>query len=317
MIRQLCPNCTKMVELPDDKAGHEAPCPNCHEMMKVPDAEPSSPEPIADEKDSGTYGMRSEPTPPTQAPPPGFVPPTQRVSTPTSTPKGYTRDYGIELAPRILGWVPAACITVVVLLTFSNWIGSYPGGVRVYSQSAWDSLFGSIEVNSLPKSLVEDEAEIIKAVSMDWLMLPYLLLLLVTLIFLWADRFLPESEKQRVPTRLSWVPMIWPWRLPLLCTFLFLLWLMLFVQAENGFGLEDAIADKVALNHADEPREKVADKLEYDVKTGKEYSQAGLIQTTTFQIVIACHVIALLAMLCVWWVDRRGNRPLPQIRVYW
>ena len=323
MIRQLCPNCTKMVELPDDSAGSEAPCPNCHEMMQVPDAEPSTPEPIAEEKESGTYGMSPEPTPKPErpTPPPGFIPPKERNTSPTgnahSAPMGYTRDYGIELAPRILGWVPVACITIVFFLTFAAWVGSYPGGVRVYSQSAWDALFGSIEVNSLPKSLVEDETEINDAVGTDWLMLPYLLLLLVTLIFLWADRFLPEPEKQRVPTRLSWVPMIWPWRLPLLCGFLFLLWLMLFIQAWNGFGLEDAIAEKVALNHDDEPRDKVAERLEYDVRTGKEYAQAGLIHTFAYEVVMTCHVVALLSMLLFWWVERRGRKPLPQLRVYW
>ena len=66
MIRQICLNCYKTVELPDDSAGKEAACPNCGKMISVP---PKYAAGVAD--DGGVFAvLPAPPVPPTPSPGP-------------------------------------------------------------------------------------------------------------------------------------------------------------------------------------------------------------------------------------------------------
>jgi len=72
VIRQICPNCFRSVELPDSAAGTDAPCPSCGKVFALPGRYNPTVDPAAGPPDSAPAfaGPPSRP-----APPPGFVPP--------------------------------------------------------------------------------------------------------------------------------------------------------------------------------------------------------------------------------------------------
>ena len=327
MIRQLCPSCVQLVELPDDAAGETVVCPRCAHPFPVPQAYT----PTVD-----TAAGPPAPMPPAAdrpAPPPGFVPP-QPPGTPVAppppagatappvpvpTPAGYTHSGGFALTPQALGWVPAACLTVVLALSFFPWVGSYPGGVRLYSQMPWQAAFGYFTPS--PLGSADDELALKSLVSMNWLLVLYVLLLLPAVALAWSERFVRGTNPTptNLPGPLARLAVVWPQRFLLLTVLTGLLLALLLVQTWRGFGLEQAVDALAARTHEKEVSEAdtLAKEQRAQVRVGQEVGRFALDGTTALNWAIAAHVVAVASVVGLWWLHRRGPKPAPQVRAYW
>jgi hypothetical protein len=340
VIRQICPHCYQPVELPDAAAGTAAVCPKCRGPIPVPAAYSPSVDPTAGP--APPAGPRQSPDPNQEfpavspsssdaitldrvdrTPPPGLVPPrpgqyagrgafpdyTYQAQAPSA---GYARTAALSLTPHGLAWVPAACLTLMFLLAFFDWAGSYPGGVRLYSQTAWESMFGHYTTGGLTEKALADQKSIDDRMRFSFWLFLAMPLLIATLIVAWAERLLlRDADPGRLP---DWLQKVWPHRFPILAGAAGAVLLLILFQSAVGFGLESAIRRHV--NEQFDVREAAADtpakKLEVAVEKGKTLNGYGLQVTTARQLAVAAGVVAVAALLGRWWLDRRGNQPPPR-----
>ena len=291
MIRQLCPNCAAAVELPAAAAGTTAPCPKCGVAFAVP----------------ATY-TPSVAAPAAPEPPPGFVPPKPAagpVAPPAPTP-----------IPAWLGWVPAAALTVALLASLFPWAGSYPGGVRVFSQTAWQAAVGSFSTALLPDDLIGDEGPLRAAVGFSGWLVPYLPLLLIAVAAAWAERLVPAAALAKLPPRLTWLAALPPHRYALLAGLAAGTLLLLVLQNVTGFGLERAAVAAAEAKYADEYKaaaDAPSKQTRARVKAGFEANRLGVQTTTAEDLAMLAHLVAALAAGGGWWLHRRGDKPLPRL----
>src|ERR1700687_5382603 len=122
----ICPNCTKMITVPDQYAGQPMRCPICQQTFQAPSLpssapvaamplsdppapageevykfshEPlSSPPPPPPVSPSSPRAESTRPQPKASSPPPPPPPPPP----PTPPPAGYARKFSIQLSPQVL-----------------------------------------------------------------------------------------------------------------------------------------------------------------------------------------------------------------------
>jgi hypothetical protein len=125
----LCPNCQKLVTVPEQSAGQTMQCPMCSGTFTVPGLPHEGPEPLAyaPPPATETYGVRQEPAAAAapahlaEAPAPEshFAP----AAPPPSGPSTFSRGFALELNPHVVPWLAPVGMLVVFLLTFFPWIG--------------------------------------------------------------------------------------------------------------------------------------------------------------------------------------------------
>ncbi len=329
MIRQLCPHCEKLVELPDAAAGGTADCPLCAKLIVVPAAYAPSvasggglaslpPPPVAEPPKAAPPppGLKPEVVTPPPAPQPDAVSPTPGV------PTGYGRVLSLTFSPGWLAWVPVACVTFAVVLTLFTWAGTYPGGIRVYSQNPWWALFGDMTTDPGPAVLQSDETEIAKLLTGNRWLLGYLPLLLLGTFLLWVERVVKNPTIQNMPGPLAWLPGLWPKRFALLTVLTGLLLTFLVFQGLRGFGLESALREHTAGKFAKKLEDANASNTTIQKQTvaaemGQEFAKYHYQTTTPFRLAVLAHVLAFAAMLTRWWLHRRGAKPYPRLLMQW
>lgn len=329
MIRQICPHCFQTVELPDSAAGTDAPCPKCSKAIPVPGSYSPTVDPGAGPvatsttKEASPAAVSVSPSPDWPAPPPGYVPPREPTaapsspSPPTEPPGELTNSAGFALSPTVLAWLPAACLTLALFATLFTWVGSYPGDVRVYTQSPWQALFATFTTNPLPEDLLTDEKPIEQRLHSSWWLLPYFPILLVTLVIAWAERVIRHPDPATIPGPLAWLPQIWPRRFYLLTGLSLLLLLLVTIQVSRGLGLEVAIREMVSEKYANAAEDPTAKKYKTAVNAGKELAQFSLSSTIALQLAIVSHVLAVAAAGGLVWLERRGNKQPPRVEIFW
>ena len=255
------------------------------------------------------------------APPPGLSPaavaPPPPLAPMPSAPAAES-DPGrcsVVLSPVWLDWIPVACLAGVLVLTLFNWIGTYPGGTRVYSQSPWFAAVGYISTNTLPEDLLLDEKYFEDNVTGNRWLLAYFPLLFIALFLGVLDRALRNPTTTNLPGPLAWVPSIWPQRFAVLTVLAGLLLALLLIQTWRGFGLETAVKQKVADVYAKqvEDADSTPKKQKVTVMMGSELARYQLQGTTPLNAALALHAIAFAAMLGRWWLHNRGAKPLPRL----
>jgi len=303
--------------VPDAAAGTKVPCTKCGAILEIPTA--YSPGVAAD---GGVPPSPEVPKPPEPvahpAPPPGLnlaalnpqpIPPNAPATNATSGCCSCT------LNPLWLDWVPAAAITLAFLCTFFFWVGSYPGGTRVYAQNPWLALIGDLTVSPLPGNLIDDEKDIEANLRGNRWLIAYFPLLFAALGLFWIERFLKNPTPTSVPGPLAWLPGIWPQRVAMLTGLSLMLLLLIAVQSWRGYGLENAIRARVNAQFAEE--ESKADttpkRQMLTVMKGRELARYELLGTTALDVAIAAHTIAFLGMAGRLWLHRRGTKPLPSV----
>ncbi|MBX9580848.1 MAG: hypothetical protein K2X87_11120 [Gemmataceae bacterium] len=330
MIQIFCPNCFKSVSVPDEAAGTSTPCPSCGTVFPVP----ARYNPVV-------AAPPTSPTPPEPAPmpephtPPGFVPPAAPLEAPLppeppvpGVPPGYRRSIGFSVSPKGLAWVPAVGLTLILLLSVFDWVGSYVGGTAMYAQSGWRALTGYPYRNAeLERRLKAPEAtraqmvwpdDIRGSVRSDWeVMLPYFLALVLAVAVAWAERLVATVDRRRLPPSLHWVAAAWPYRIPVLAGLATAALLLVLIQAANGFGLErylkqfagDVVSKRLEAQAGGKPVDPVLLADERD----QELARFNLERTTWFYLVVLLHLAVVLAMVGRAGLERRGNKPPPRV----
>lgn len=287
-MKQVCPSCLKSVEVPESAAGTDYPCLVCGSQIPVPrNYSPS---------------VAVPPPPPVEKPPPppGLAPPAPSTPPTPPPPPGDENEVGITVSSTVLEWLPAIGLTLAFVLTFFTWVGSYPGGHRLFSQNAWEAVGASYTPTGVPADLEDVEKKLYETlVRANWWLLVYVVALAVALFFAWADRLLPnEITPTTVPGPLVWLIKFWPMRRGLLLVLGLALVGLLLLQSWKGLGLDNALREYAAAKYDEEVKAADVDlkKTAARVKVGQEYAKFAVQWTTWFALAFWVHVAVAAAL---------------------
>jgi hypothetical protein len=338
----LCPNCQKMLTVPEHAAGQQMGCPLCNGKFTVPNAPPPvvseppppPPAPPSPQPPTETYSLAPEPAfsaPPKPAPPPepAFTSTpapkpasTSTASTPTpSTPGGYTTTVHLTPKEHVLQWVPVACVVVIFFLTFFPWVRVAPGDVPAVWQNAWQAAFGGYSTDpDLQKhyTVTKSTAERVgNEPGIDPLCLFYLLFFLATLVFsalIVAQPYfkLPWPKPQQTLDQLM------PYRRTILAGLNAVLLLFLGLQLLLNFSLESRFKAWVE----EQPTVKATGELKTEQKKERDVQRgmylSWLQRSVWLWLVFWLHVLATAAAGLVYWMERRGaSKPPPYLELRW
>jgi hypothetical protein len=213
----LCPNCGKMLTVPEQYAGQLMKCPLCSGTFTVPalppggtlepapafaaqPQTPAAPDPYQLQPQSPAPGT-AEPAFSTAPPPPpppsqqqvtGGPTLTQPVSQPGS-PGDYRNGITMRANEEVLKWVVPAMLVLIFFLQFFPWIGVYVGNVPIATQGAWGAAVGATTEpdSDLEKFAPGLDLEKDNRPGVSLLLLFYLFFFLVTLLVAIAVVVLP------------------------------------------------------------------------------------------------------------------------------
>ncbi len=316
----LCPNCQKMLTVPDEFAGQMMKCPLCSGTFTVPGlpgAASSSSSSAAPETD--IYSIRHEPSPP--PPPPLSLspspPPPETAATPTTAQKpsltyqDYQHSLSGSLNPHVLPWIAPVCLLLVFFLQFPDWDGIYPGGEPAVTGNAWRAAFGAYTVDGDLKNLVNLGDDFRSGVSV--LTIFYLILFFPALIVTIASVVLPIVQIKLPPQ----VEKLMPWRWGIVAAANLLVFLFLALQLLLGFSLDSHYrewVDKETKSTESNPTTQARKTM--DATRGELLER--LRHTFWLRLVVLLHLIAIVSSALMFWIDRRGAlRPLPRWELRW
>jgi hypothetical protein len=180
IMNLLCPNCGKMLTVPEQYAGQLMKCPLCSGTFTVPALPPSGggldapapPQPAFSPAGSPDPYQLTPQAPAASAPEPAFhaAPPEPPAPPPPPAPQSggpslppppprpvapgdYSHHVLIPANEKILQWVTPAALLIVFILQFFPWIGVYAGSVPLTTQGAWGAAFGSF---TKPKKTLDE-----------------------------------------------------------------------------------------------------------------------------------------------------------------
>jgi hypothetical protein len=336
----LCPNCQKMLTVPDQYAGTLMKCPLCANTFQAPALPsrapapavvPSSPPPLP--PPGNTYGLKEPPPVPPMAPPPApnkvSTPPPKAPAPakPPPPPPPSTGDYqhrfSLAVRPDILQWVPVgALIVVFAIQTIANMVGMYPGGYPAYTQGVPAAAFGWYNADpdweKMPEANKAVPAlKLTKPLSFDPSVLFYFFPLFpLALVLTIAAAVLP-----RLPMALPHpVERMKPYRWAIaagatLVAFLFFSIPVLFV----GFSLENAV--KKEIHNLDAMKEHQAKASAGDrlvaMAEGSLLGAQCLERTTALRLSYLLLLLAVIVSGLMFWIEWREEKPPPRIDVQW
>lgn len=267
--------------------------------------------------------------PPLQLPPSQPAPPVTPTSIsnqpppPTTPPTGsYTGGFTFVFNPKVLQWVVIGATLLIFVLQFFSWVEVAPGGVAVVPQSAWGAAFGSYTPDRDLKDkfpISEDATSKSKDANppgVSLLLLFYLFpFFLITLLVTGFVAALPFLKNVKLPAQ---VEQLLPWKWAILAGLNLVLLLFLTLQLLFGFSLEGSFT-------------KWVDERPDYVSAAKNTTSAGVLESTmirglyldwlhrTFALKLAylLHLVATAAALMVYWIERRGPKPLPELAARW
>jgi hypothetical protein len=217
-------------------------------------------------------------------------------------------------------WVPAVALSLILVLTFCNWVGSYAGDSPTYAQNAWRSLVGSVYRNQPLETVMKDDAAfpttILDGIHADWLMLLYLPALILAVIVAWAERTVVNLDMARLPRQLHWLGPIWPHRVAIVFGLSTIALLVLLVQTWSGFGLERSIERVVSEEFTKKREEANGDQTKLKALRTEELTKIAAFKverTIWLYLAIVLNILVVAAMLTRSWLEHRGNKPPPRI----
>jgi hypothetical protein len=317
----LCPNCQKMLTVPDEFAGQLMKCPLCSGTFTVPGLPGAAPPPPpAGAPEPDFYSVRHEPSPP--APPPPYLPPPPETAiSPTPSPKplptlaDYQGTLSASLSPNVLPWIAPACLFLVFFLQFFDWVGLYPGGEPAETGNAWRAAFGAYAVDGDLKNLVTfvDDEKYKPGVSL--LTIFYLPLFFLALAVTIASVVIPMVPMEKIPPQVN---NLLPWRWGIVAAANLLLFFFLGLQLLLGFSLDSRYRDWVdketkrdAKSNPTTQERKLADATHGELLE-------RLRHTFWLRLVVLLHLTAIVSSALMFWMDRRGtHRPLPKLELKW
>ncbi len=318
----LCPNCQKMLTVPDEFAGQLMKCPLCSGTFTVPGLPGAAPPPLPAAPEPEIYSIRHEPAPPTP-PPPSYLPPPppETAITPPPSPKpplaltDYQGTLSISLNPQVLPWIAPVCLLLVFFLQFFDWVGLYPGGERAEAGNAWQAAFGAYSVDGDLKGLVpfvEDEKY---KPGVSVLTIFYLLLFFPALAVTVASVVIPMIPVSKIPPQVN---NLLPWRWGIVAAANLIVFLFLGLQLLSGFSLDSRYQDWVAqkTKREAESHPTTLERKLADATRGELLER--LRHRLPLRLAVLLHLIAIVSSALMFWMDRRGtHRPLPKWELRW
>jgi hypothetical protein len=236
--------------------------------------------------------------------------PTKRAEA-EGLPAGYRHSATIWISPRFLRWVVPVVVVALFVLLFLPWTGAYPGGYRVYTQNAFQTIWGGASVDPVGAEALGD-VKPYDTVKGNRLMVFYTLFVLLALVLVLAPLWLTPSRAEALPPA---VRPLWQWRLELLGAVGLAAFVLLVIQLWIGFGLEAAavakanrsLAGEIAAARTPEEREKA------NIHRGLEMGPFNFRRTLWLRLAVVSHVLLLVGVGLELWLIRRGARPLPRI----
>jgi hypothetical protein len=332
----ICPNCQKMITVPDQYAGQHMRCPLCEQTFQAPALPGSAPIASAPLPPTEAYQLSPEPQP--AAPPPSAIPPASaRVEAPMPKasvsappppppppppPAGYGRKFSLQLNPVVLAWIPAASLFLIFILTFFTWVGSFPGGVGVYTQSAWQVFWGGSSIDPVyKKDVFEDQFrnpfdEKQDMPSFSFLTFCYLFTLVPVMVAVIAITVASQLKLKLPPV----VEKVWEWRYLAVGVLTAVPLFFLLLQSLAGFPLEDKLKSLAIKPHASaRSNAKTDDEIKkVDILEGKEIGALCLHRTWARSFAVLLQLLATACAFLAYWMDRRGpSRPAPRLEFLW
>jgi hypothetical protein len=349
----LCPNCQKMLTVPEQYAGQLMKCPLCAGTFTVPALPPAAPPPPPP-PGPDIFNFK-DPVPPA---PPLSTAPTMQPSAPPSPPPPpppplppgeYTRKASVWFSPKVLQFVPPVLFFLIFVLQFFNWVGVYPGGYAAATENAWGVVIGSAnddpnmrkvfkfttdeELKDLNKSKddkdkTKDDKDKIKDNRPSWgpLTLFYLLCFLALFVLTLAATAIGLIP-MKLPPAIS--PFL-PWRWGVIFALNLLLFLILVLQLVVGFPLESSMrtwADSVAnreekamrseKDSSDSEKRDTVQETTYKVLAGRHATEVE--RTSWLTLVVVLHLLAIFTTLLLFWLEQRERfkKPLPELNLRW
>lgn len=317
----LCPNCQKMLTVPDEFAGQTMKCPLCSGDFTVPGlpgASLPSPSPVGPETD--LYSIRHEPSPPPPPvsylppPPPEPAAPLTAPQKPSPLREDYRRILSGSLNPQILPWIAPVCLVLVFFLQFFDWDGLNAGREPAETANAWGAAFGFYAVDGDLKTLVPftDDEKFKPGVSI--LTIFYLLLFFPALAVTIASVVIPLLSIKLPP----YVNDLMPWRWGIVLAANLLVFLFLGLQLIFGFSLDSRYSDwvKNETNREAKSNPTTQEKKMADAARGEALER--LHYTRWLRFVVLLHLTAIVSSALMVWIDRRGPLcPLPRWELRW
>jgi hypothetical protein len=349
----LCPNCQKMLTVPEQYAGQLMKCPLCGGTFTVPGLPASVPAAAA--APAGTAPPPAAPPPsapaPSQpetfavrsdgdfAPPPPLVPehtePPMVLPAPdagmvsvqapaTAPPEGYRRTWTIWFSPKVLPWVAPVCVLLVFILQFFPWVGLYQGGVPALTQSAWGAGFAGYTPDPHMESFyISREVSLEKALNAkekenalpgaSVLTIFYLLLFIPTFLLTIAS-LVVDLVPMKLPPAMQ---KILPWRWGIVAAANLVVFLFLALQLMMGFSLDSQYKEWVEKNVGKIPEKKTTEVVEH-AAAAKGVALQALTHTFWLHLAVLLHLAAIVGAALAYGVERRGkDRPLPRLELMW
>jgi hypothetical protein len=345
----LCPNCQKMLTVPEQYAGQLMKCPLCNGTFTVPTLPASAPAPPPPPPPLPTtpaapdiFGFKDPlPPPPTTAPAPppapGFTAPAPGPSLPPPPPPlppgEYTRKMATWLSPKILQFVPPVALFFVFIFQFFTWVGVYPGGYAAATQNAWQVIWGGASEDPNMKKVfhlttdaelaeankdVKDDKDKMKDNRPGWglLMILYLLCFFPVFALTVACAALGLVPLKLPPAVASALP--WRWGIAfLLNLFVFF---VLTLQLIAGFPLEStmrAVGEAEAAKKVPTTKRDAVEEVQYKVIIGAFTTMVE--RTTWLYLAYWLHLLVVFVALLLFWLSQRErfNKPLPVIELRW
>jgi hypothetical protein len=328
----MCPNCQKMLTVPEEFAGQLMKCPLCTGTFTVPGlpsaAPPSPPPPEPD-----TYSIHPddatlpppppeepalpmhEPLPPLHSATTAPSPPPSPTSLPSLSPlptDGYRRTATLSINPRVLPWVAPVCLVLVFFLLFFNWLGLYPGGVPAATQNAWQAGFAGLSIDGDMADLVPAMKDEKYKPGASVLTIFYLLLFIPVLLVTIASIAIDFVSLKLPPA----VERLLPWRWGIVAAANLILFLFLALQLLLGFSLDNRYGEWVD-GQFDTKAVKKTDEQKKDAARRGEFMDV-LYHTWALKLAILLHLLAIVCSALMFWASQRGTtRPLPRMELRW
>jgi hypothetical protein len=214
-------------------------------------------------------------------------------------------------------------LALAVILTFFSWNGAYPGGHAVYTQGPWRAIAGHIAINPVgekvlhmnPSKPAEGQTRLEDDVHMNLLMLlPYLLVLFTTCALAIFFTLMPMLSLELPPN----LRPIEPWRMLVVACLALFLFALLVLQSARGFGLENALVERVKTQNKealDNPSEEDLEKRE--IVEGQMIGALGIEHTTALQLEFWLLALGAVGAAATFVMNRRGDRPAPRLEFHW
>jgi hypothetical protein len=244
----------------------------------------------------------------------------------------------VWLSPRILQWVPPAALFLTFILLWFPWVGVYPGGVPMVTQTAFGVAGGRYTENPgmgaywFPDNVTEKETHAVKFTmttdkdldvdkkipdnrpGVSLLTLFYLLLFIPTLLITIAAVVLPYTQVRLPPQ----VEQLMPWRWAIITGLAAVVLLFLVLQLLLNFSLESRMKAWFDAQPGQQNKENMPVQARLRAEADRGVFVGSLERTWPLRLSVTLHVLAVLAAAVVFWHRQRGEAaPVPKAELRW